>query len=79
MRAPRDIIKHVSVETAKARRKCYRSKQHHIAKGQACVVIKEGSFDGSKNYCVACALDIFDAADQRLLILREALRQPCQD
>lgn len=73
MRAPRDIVKHVSVEIAKAKRKCHRSKQHRIAMGETCVVIKEGSFGSSKNYCAVCAIEILNAADQRLLGLRQEL------
>jgi hypothetical protein len=73
MRAPRDIVKHVGVEIAKAKRKCHRSKQHRIAMGEKCVVIKEGSFGSSKNYCAVCAIEILDAADQRILGLREEM------
>lgn len=62
MRTPRDILKHVSVECAKAQRKCYRDANHRIAKGDRCLVIKEGTFGGSKNYCAVCATVILAAA-----------------
>jgi hypothetical protein len=75
MRAPRDIIKHVCVETAKARRKCHRDKAHRIAMGEKCVVIRDGSFGASKNYCVPCAREILDAASERIGALRNHLEE----
>jgi len=73
MKPPRDILKHVSVETAKAKRKCYRDASHSIAKGDKCLVIAEGTFQGSKNYCVRCAIDILDAAQQKHSGLKSAI------
>lgn len=73
MKAPRDIVKHVSVENAKAKRKCHRTKAHNIAKGEVCIVIKDGAFGASKNYCLSCAIEILDAASRRLLALRGEL------
>lgn len=63
MRPPRDVLKHVCVEIAERRRKCHRDKKHSILKGHTCLVISgDGSFGGSKNYCVQCAAIILDAA-----------------
>lgn len=70
MKPPRDILKHVSVEIAKARRRCYRDQDHQIVKGERCLVIREGSFGGSKNYCCACAAAILAAAELKQAALR---------
>jgi hypothetical protein len=69
MRAPRDILKHVTVEAAKAKRKCYRNNKHSILKGELCVVIQESNFGGSKNYCVTCSEAILNAAANRIRAL----------
>jgi len=73
MRAPRDILKHVTIEAAKGRRKCHRDKNHSIAKGELCVVIHESNFGGSKNYCVVCSQDILNAAGNKLSSLNSEL------
>ncbi len=73
MKAPRDILKHVSVEIAKAPRKCYRDKNHLVLRGQRCLVIKEASFGGSKNYCCPCATEILSAADAKRAALEHEL------
>jgi hypothetical protein len=73
VKAPRDILKHVSVEIAKARRKCYRDRSHQIAKGERCLVIREGSFGGSKNYCSVCAAAILTAAESKQAALRRGI------
>jgi hypothetical protein len=73
MRAPRDILKHVNVEVAKARRKCRRDQNHTIRKGECCLVIKEGSFGGSRNYCCLCALPILAAAEVKQAVLRRQI------
>jgi hypothetical protein len=74
MRPPRDIIKHVTVEVAKGGRKCHRTREHRIAIGEKCIVVQEGAFSGSKNYCVSCGLEIVVAAEARLISLRVALQ-----
>jgi hypothetical protein len=76
MRAPRDILKHVSIEVAKAKRKCYRNRQHSITKGTLCVVVEESSFRGSKNYCIVCSQEILEAAELKVLTLRSSLLGP---
>ena len=75
MRAPRDIIKHVDIEVAKDGRKCHRTRAHRVARGEKCLVIQEGAFSGSKNYCVSCGLEIVAAAQARLISLRVALQE----
>lgn len=73
MKAPRDILKHVSIEVAKAKRKCYRTGKHTIVKGEVCIVIQEGNFGGSKNYCISCAREILEAAGTKLDSLHAGL------
>ena len=75
MRAPRDIVKHVAVELTMAKRKCHGNKMHRIGSGERCVVVKEGSFAGSKNYCTTCARALLSAADARMKSLWSDLEQ----
>lgn len=59
----RRILKHAKVETARKRRICHRNrKDHAIAKGEPCLVVKDDGGLGSKNYCVACASEILAQA-----------------
>lgn len=70
----REVLGHVSVETAKGKRICHRNRQSHsIAKGEACLVIREPASGGSKNYCGACAAAILDRAIRDLSALRRAI------
>jgi hypothetical protein len=62
-------LKHVSVERAKAQRKCHRDGTHRIGKGERCLVVKEGTLAGSKNYCGICAVAILAAAAQKHAVL----------
>jgi hypothetical protein len=71
----RRVLKHVSVETAARKRKCYRKPDDHsIAKGRLCLVVKDESSGGSSNYCPECAEPILDAAQDDLSLLRTQLR-----
>ena len=70
----RRILSAVSVERASRKRVCYRDRKNHsVAKGVVCLVIKDGSSGGSKNYCVRCALPILDQAADDLQNLHEQL------
>ena len=70
----REILGHVSVETAERRRACHRNRgSHAIAKGEACLVIREPASSGSKNYCRICAAPILEQAARDLADLRAAL------
>lgn len=70
----RHLLGSASVETAKRSRICYRNrKQHNIPAGGVCLVVKEPSSGGSKNYCPACALAILDQATDDLQRLRALL------
>jgi hypothetical protein len=63
----RDILTHVSVETAIRQRICHRKRnEHSIEKGESCLVIKDASTGGKKNYCVECAPEILTLAKARL-------------
>ena len=74
MRAPRDILKHVTVEVALAKRICRRDRKNHaITKGQRCLVISEGNYGGSKSYCVGCGIEILAAANTRCAALGSEL------
>jgi hypothetical protein len=55
----------VSIETAKSKRRCYRDGSHSILRGDRCLVIAEGTFQGSKNYCAICAVEILAAAERK--------------
>lgn len=70
----RRILNLVTVETAKRRRTCsHNRKNHSIQGGEVCLVIKEASGEGSKNYCVPCGLEILTLAADELATLRESL------
>jgi hypothetical protein len=64
----RDILVHVSVETAVRRRKCHRKQEHHVLAGHVCLVIKQGL--ASKNYCHQCGNEILEAATTRLAAIQ---------
>jgi hypothetical protein len=69
----RDILVHVEVETAAAKRKCHRTKKHSIAKGDVCLVVRAGPFNASKNYCRECASEILRHLDERVTEIRNRL------
>jgi hypothetical protein len=63
----RDVLTHVSVEMAIRQRICHRNRQEHsVDKGELCLVIKDSSTGGKKNYCTDCAPAILDRAKSRL-------------
>lgn len=65
MPAVKNVLKHVSTETAGRKRKCWRSNTHLIAKGDLCLVVVEGPTDKT-TYCAVCARLIIDRARQEL-------------
>jgi hypothetical protein len=72
----RRVLVHVTVETAAARRKCYRKpKDHHIAKGNKCLVIRDSNMGGKKNYCESCGMEILVAAEADLRSLRASRQE----
>lgn len=66
MPATRRVLKHLAIETAKARRRCHRKKEHAIRKGEACLVVREDGGLGKKNYCSSCATEILQRAQADL-------------
>lgn len=70
----RDIMVHVSVETAKGQRRCHRRKNEHvIPTGCNCLVVRDPVSGGSKNYCPECASPILEHAEAKLAELRRGL------
>jgi len=70
----RQVLKHVSVETALRKRICHRDRRgHEIAKGTQCLVIKDESSSSSRNYCPGCAEPILDKAQEHLDQLKARL------
>jgi hypothetical protein len=74
MAVVRDIIIHVEVQVASAKRTCHHNrKEHGIAKGQKCLAIHDG--DGArKNYCLLCATAILHKAKTKLLALERDIQ-----
>jgi hypothetical protein len=70
----KQILKHVSVEAAQRKRKCFRKPNaHEITKGEFCLVIKDGASGGKSNYCPECAEPILEQAQGDLNRLRAEL------
>lgn len=63
----RDILVHVSVDTAIRDRKCHRSKKHKIHAGEIHLLVRESHTLGSKNYCKECAREILKLAEEKLI------------
>ena len=70
----KQVLKHVSVEEAQRKRKCYRKPSaHEITNGEVCLVVKDEASGGSRNYCPECAEPILDQAQEDLDTLRAQL------
>lgn len=66
MPAVKDVLRHLTTETAGRRRKCYRQpRKHVIVKGELCMVVKDGPQDTS-TYCLLCAREILALAKTSL-------------
>lgn len=70
----RDILVHVEIEVAAARRTCHRNrKDHSITKNMACLAIYDS--DGARrNYCGICAKEILMKAKTKLAGFEEQLK-----
>lgn len=75
MAAVKDILKHVSAETAGRRRKCYRKTTHVILKGDPCLVVHDGP-QSQTTYCTVCASEILAKADKSLADLHTHFTAP---
>jgi len=63
MPAPREILKHVCVEVAVRQRICHRDrKKCCVPKGEPCLVIRNDSGLGDRNYCRLHAKPILERA-----------------
>lgn len=70
----RHVLGAMRIEVAQRKRICHHDRKHHsIEKGAMCLVIKEASGEGHKNYCVTCGLEILDQAADDLASLRSSL------
>ena len=71
MPAVKDVMRHVTIEVAGKKRKCYRQPNKHvIIKGERCLVVADGPQDRS-TYCVCCAAEILQLAQSRLTDLSQ--------
>lgn len=69
----KQVLISVSVEVAKAKRKCFRRKTHSITKGEACLVVKDPAWSSKRNYCLECGNDILEVAEVDLEKLKADL------
>jgi hypothetical protein len=69
----KQVLKDVSIEVAKRQRKCHHKKTHSISMGEQCIVVKDPSTGGKRNYCIECGNDILDVATSDLEHLRTDL------
>jgi hypothetical protein len=74
MAKTRDVLIHLSVETAIRKRKCHHSRgKHQIAAGEQFLSVREGSGLGAKNYCKVCAHPMLTAAKEKFTSILQAL------
>ena len=70
----RQLLNAATVETAKGRRICHHNrKRHEVLVGERCLVLKDPTSGGSKNYCVECGTAILDRCQEDLDDLRDEL------
>jgi hypothetical protein len=70
----RQLLKSASVETAARRRICHHNRRkHEIAAGERCLVLRDATSNGSKNYCTTCASAVLDRVQMDLDLLRDEL------
>ena len=75
MAKTRSVLLRIEVRPAGRLAHCARNRKHAITKGAARFVIREsGPAGGEKGYCLACGLQMLDAAQAQLDDLRAALR-----
>jgi hypothetical protein len=75
----RDILRHVSVETAQRRRKCRRNDSRSILKGEACLVVLTGATNDPYSYSKENAKPILDHAFQKLCGFYRELELPAPE
>jgi hypothetical protein len=62
----RDLLVHVSVEAAKGKRKCHRTRTRTIEKGERCLVVKSGPMNAPYSYSSENAKQMLDGGWQKL-------------
>lgn len=65
MAVVKNVLKHLSVEVAGKRRRCYHKRTHEILKGETCLVVHDGP-QKQTTYCAPCADEILARADEVL-------------
>lgn len=73
MAKTRDVLKHVSHEVARRRRRCGASSTHAIHAGETCLVVTGSMANDKKSYCASCAKLILAKAEARVSALFDAL------
>lgn len=71
MAAVKNVLKHVTIEVAGRKRKCYHKNTHEIVKGETCLVVRDGP-QSNTTYCAVCATAILSKAEQMLAELRKS-------
>ena len=67
----RQLFNAANIETAKRKRICHHNRRkHQVLAGEKCLVLRDATSGGSKNYCVECATAILDRAQDDLNDLR---------
>lgn len=61
----KNLLNHIFIETAKARRRCHHKGTHAIIQGMPCLVVVD-SRGSKRNYCTLCAKPMLDEAMQKL-------------
>ena len=69
----RDILVHVSVETARGKRHCHRTRARTIEKGELCLVVKTGPMNAPYSYSAENAKQMLDDAWKKLQSLYKDL------
>lgn len=71
----RRILRHVQVEQAKLRRCCHHDRSHVIRRGENCLVVRNDSLRGTRNYCRKCARPILKLAWLELKAMAQAFAE----
>ncbi len=74
MARTRDVLKHVSHEVARRRRRCGANRTHTIHAGESCLVVTGSMANDKKSYCASCSNLILAKAESRVSGLLDALR-----
>ena len=69
----RQILKHVSIDIAKGKRRCRRNGQHIIEPGEHCLQIRDEGSPYCRNYCKNCATPILQLCANQLAVFQSSL------